>query len=231
MNKKLITLGMLLGATACGRYSPVDTAEDLVNEDTADTAIYDTGLDYGLEDTADTGLDDTVEEVEMLGCTDLTNYPDCYVTDGRFNGYFVVGVNAPSLDSISMTDIATNMMYTNGDGENQPVEVVDSTRLDSVINDYAAQNLVSIGMPCENTITADVLNTSECSYGLDENEALIELSLHDTGYTTMTVRGYDSEMTRVAAKVIANRPNDLEGRKILVSGTEYETASLTVLDE
>ncbi|MBT3298023.1 hypothetical protein HN385_03800 [archaeon] len=150
---------------------------------------------------------------------------------GEFNSYFVVGENSPSIDSLAMVDIAVNMQYTNNDGEIEQVEVVDVTKLDNEINDYTAQNLISVGMPCDNSVTADILNTTECEFGLSENQALIELSFHDTGYTTMIVRGYDSNMTRLAAQVIANRTNDLEGRKILISGTEYETANLTVLGE
>lgn len=55
----------------------------------------------------------------MLGATvmgalaaDLGNYPDMFVTDGTFNGYFVVGERAAAVDNLAMTDIATGMKYT-----------------------------------------------------------------------------------------------------------------------
>ena len=59
----------------------------------------------------------------MLGATvmgamaaDLSNYPDMFVSDGTFNGYFVVGASAAPVDNLAMTDIATSMWYTKADG-------------------------------------------------------------------------------------------------------------------
>ena len=50
----------------------------------------------------------------MLGATamgamaaDLSNYPDAFVTDGAFDGYFVVGENAKAIDNLAAIDIAT----------------------------------------------------------------------------------------------------------------------------
>ncbi|MDO8656554.1 MAG: hypothetical protein Q7K45_04910 [Nanoarchaeota archaeon] len=52
----------------------------------------------------------------MLGATamgamaaDLNNYPGNFVTDGTFNGFFVVGEAASTTDNIAMTDIAVSM--------------------------------------------------------------------------------------------------------------------------
>jgi hypothetical protein len=57
--------------------------------------------------------------VLMLGATatgalaaDLSNYPDMFVEDGKFNGYFVVGDSAHPKDNLAMTDMATQMWYT-----------------------------------------------------------------------------------------------------------------------
>ena len=54
----------------------------------------------------------------MLGATamgamaaDLGNYPSQFVTDGTFNGFFVVGEAAASVDNLAMTDIAASMKY------------------------------------------------------------------------------------------------------------------------
>jgi hypothetical protein len=61
--------------------------------------------------------------VAMLGATamgalaaDLGNYPDMFVKDGNFDGYFVVGENAASVDNIALTDITSGMKYTAADG-------------------------------------------------------------------------------------------------------------------
>lgn len=55
----------------------------------------------------------------MLGATamgamaaDLSNYPDMFVVDGVYDGYFVVGEAAASVDNLAMTDIAASMKYS-----------------------------------------------------------------------------------------------------------------------
>ena len=51
-----------------------------------------------------------------LGAADLKNYPDMFVTDGAFNGYFVVGENAKAIDTLAVTDIAASMKTSAGTG-------------------------------------------------------------------------------------------------------------------
>lgn len=57
----------------------------------------------------------------MLGATamgalaaDLGSYPSMFVSDGTFNGYFVVGEAAASVDNLAMTDIAAGMRVRSG---------------------------------------------------------------------------------------------------------------------
>ncbi len=59
----------------------------------------------------------------MLGATamgalaaDLKDYPGMFVTDGTFNGFFVVGEKAASVDNLAMTDIAAGMKYVKAAG-------------------------------------------------------------------------------------------------------------------
>ncbi|MBT4539406.1 hypothetical protein HOC32_03930, partial [Candidatus Woesearchaeota archaeon] len=65
----------------------------------------------------------------MLGATamgalaaDLGDYPTMFVEDGTYNGFFVVGENAASVDNLAMTDIATSMMAP-GSGSGVSVDV------------------------------------------------------------------------------------------------------------
>jgi hypothetical protein len=46
-----------------------------------------------------------------LATADLKDYPTMFVKDGTFNGYFVVGEKAASVDNLAMTDIASSMKY------------------------------------------------------------------------------------------------------------------------
>ncbi|MBI5388782.1 hypothetical protein HZB01_00205 [Candidatus Woesearchaeota archaeon] len=41
----------------------------------------------------------------------LANYPDTFVTDGKFNGLFVVGAKALAEDTIGLNSFSTNMFY------------------------------------------------------------------------------------------------------------------------
>src|SRR3989338_2419331 len=47
-----------------------------------------------------------------LAATDLSSYPNQFVTDGTFNGFLVVGENAAAVDNLAMTDIAASMKYS-----------------------------------------------------------------------------------------------------------------------
>jgi hypothetical protein len=65
----------------------------------------------------------------MLGATamgalaaDLNDYPNMFVDNGVFDGYFVVGENAASVDNLAMTDIAASMKYMEA-GETSTVSV------------------------------------------------------------------------------------------------------------
>ena len=67
--------------------------------------------------------------VVMLGATamgamaaDLGNYPGMFVKDGVFDGYFVVGENAASVDNLAMTDIAASMKVASGSTTTTSVE-------------------------------------------------------------------------------------------------------------
>lgn len=46
-----------------------------------------------------------------LAAADLKDYPTMFVTDGTFNGAFVVGEKAAAVDNLAMTDIAASMKY------------------------------------------------------------------------------------------------------------------------
>jgi len=65
----------------------------------------------------------------MMGATlmgalavDLSDYPDMFVSEGTFDGYFVVGESAATVDNLAMTDISNQMWYTST-GESETVTV------------------------------------------------------------------------------------------------------------
>jgi len=58
-----------------------------------------------------------------MGAADLKEYPSQFVTDGTFNGYFVVGEKASALDNLAMTDIAGSMKYVKSAASSKTVAV------------------------------------------------------------------------------------------------------------
>jgi hypothetical protein len=172
-----------------------------------------------------TDLSPELEEViyNSKGCSDLSQYPNCFVTDGLFNGYLVVGENSAPIDNLSMTDIATSMKYVNEEGQLESVDFIDAVKLDSEIADIYAQNLIVIGNPCVNVVSAELFGfPANCVEGFTPGKAKIKLFQHSTGYTSMLVAGYSGIDTRLAAKVIANHPEDLSGQEMGVEGAFYD---------
>lgn len=160
-------------------------------------------------------------------CKDLKDYPSWFVTNGQFNGYYVVGVKASWADSLAMTDIATSMKYTNSKGEELPVSVVDATKLDSEIADVKAQNLIVIGNPCRNTVAAELLgNPKNCLEGFTPGKSNIKLFQNDDK-VAMLVGGWQESDDRLAGKVLAHRWKELNGNEVEIEGTTYSDATIS----
>lgn len=140
---------------------------------------------------------------------DLANYPGLFIKDGWFNGYFVVGWEAPPIDNLAMTDIAVNGDY----------EVVDATKLDIELSDPLSNNLIVIGRPEDNQVARMLTGESKASNFLKPGEGMIKL-YSNNGYVQMLVTGYTPEDTRKAAKILRDYQDyKLEGTKIIVTGT------------
>jgi hypothetical protein len=162
------------------------------------------------EEVACTVLEDFLPDAK--GCTDLADFPGCYSTNGTFNGNLVVGENAYAIDNLSMTDVA---VYMNQKG----VTVINATNLDSEISSICNQNLISIGNPCVNTVTAELEGfPADCSEGYKPGEAKIKLYQTSFGNTAMVIAGYSGTDTRAAAKAIANGL-PLSGNELIVLTT------------
>jgi len=146
-------------------------------------------------------------------CSDFSKFPDDFYEDGIFNGYFVVGENASTLDNLSTIDILTSMPYN----------IVDATKLDSEIADLSATNIISIGNPCNNSVTAELLgNPIDCSQGFYPGQGkIITLQHKGNDNLALIVAGYSGSDIRLTAKVIAKRVEELKeigGCEITVEG-------------
>jgi hypothetical protein len=154
------------------------------------------------------------------GDLDLSRIHKLFVKDGRFNGYFVVGTNAPASDNLAMTDIATAF-------DRRGVEVVNAAKLDSEIN-HLNSNMIVVGRPCENTITNKLLgDPSSCTIGLEPGETRVQL-FENNGYAQLLISGYSKTETRITAKILADYIETqltggnalaITGTKAIVTGT------------
>ena len=166
-------------------------------------------------------------------CGGLMAYPQMFVKDGVFDGNIIVGEKAPAIDNLAATDIMISMNL-NG----KPVIIVDSLKLDFEIINVSAQNMIVVGSPCvfvnDKMITLSGEKSISCEGpGYDQNflpgQALIKLIKHPTGKHSLIVSGYSGTERRVAAKVIAQRANELTGTEILVEGETFTDATLTII--
>ena len=143
----------------------------------------------------------------------------------------IIGENASASDNLAAIDISANMKYVNQDNELVQVQFIDATKLDSEIAEIYTQNLISIGSPCVNSVTAELLgNPTNCSQGFYPGEAkIISLQHKETGNIALIVAGYSGSDTRLAGKVIAHKTNELQEIDnciITVEGTTYNDANV-----
>lgn len=101
----------------------------------------------------------------------------------------------------------------------QKIEV-GAARLASEVSDPKGQNLILVGGPCANAVTASILgNPIDCTVGFEPGTGRIELFEHAPGKVAMLVAGYDGIDTRNAATVVADYKKYnglLMGEKVIV---------------
>jgi gas vesicle protein len=194
-------------------------ADYLFNNILTDLKKFDTQLEDFVDIVEEhSGITTTVPAYKMLT---LSDYPEMFIEDGKFNGYFVVGENSVSMNNLAMTEIAVSL----------DAQVSNTVKLDSEISDVNAQNLIVVGGPCVNTVAAELFgNPIDCTIGLEPGQAIIKLFQYNDK-VAMVVAGYTDEDTRLAAKVLVNHKYDLYGTEMLIEGTSYEDVQIGPLND
>jgi hypothetical protein len=139
---------------------------------------------------------------------DLSYYPSQYFDSQAFTGKIVVGKLASTSDVVAAIDIAASLQ--NGSNGTFPVGMAV---LDSDISNPFTLNLISVGSPCVNMVTAELMgNPAQCSEGFSEGKGIIKL-LSNNGKTQIIVAGYSDQDTLGTAYVLADyKHHNLKGK-------------------
>ncbi|MBW2996229.1 hypothetical protein KY332_02905 [Candidatus Woesearchaeota archaeon] len=154
---------------------------------------------------------------------DLSDYPYPFVDGCDFNGAIVVGDNAPAEDVTGATDISSTLAVSGEiDGEACNVDMPPN-KLASEVTDVSAQNVISVGNPCDNAISGELWgNPIDCDMGLSEGQARIKM-YNLGGNIQLLVAGPTTEDTRRAARVLYNYTDFiLSGEEVCVTGTTLD---------
>ncbi len=107
--------------------------------------------------------------------------------------------------------------------------------LDSELTNPSQYNVITVGGPCINSVTADLLGVAagtcgDVSSGIEQDTAIIELKQQD-GHWAMVVAGWEGEDTRRAGIVLKNYPTFFDsttGSSVTVKGTGISVSGITV---
>ncbi|MBN2420678.1 hypothetical protein JXB27_00180 [Candidatus Woesearchaeota archaeon] len=112
---------------------------------------------------------------------------------------------------------------------------VGAAKLDSEVSDVAAQNLIVVGGPCANKVTAQVLGLTYPACGADsgiaENTGIIKEVVQSSGKVALVVAGWNAADTRRATRVMYNydthqASGKLAGSSVTVTGTSMTDISI-----
>lgn len=140
--------------------------------------------------------------VDTADAKGLQDFPEMFLsykmgrTGNHFNGLIVVGEQAPSRDVLSAAELTKLFVRIAKDD-------VITAYMDSEVEDIKAQNAIIIGRPCENTHSATLLGTTQCSAGLSQGDAKLKFFKHGE-FVQIVAYGYDSIATAAAVEDLVN---------------------------
>ena len=145
---------------------------------------------------------------------DLSTFPEMFIRDGNFNAVIVVGDKASASDVVAQSNIIQFFISYTGK------TLIDSAKLASEINTLE-QNIISIGSPCHNSISAQIMiDPKPCDKWLEPGKAFIILYYYK-GYTHMVIEGYSDKGTRDAVNFLVNsKIGSLRGVNLMVGVDE-----------
>ena len=126
---------------------------------------------------------------------DLSDYPDFFIKGTDLDVIIIVGDKAPASDVLAQTQIALSLgQFGNALGISKLASEAD----------YEEQNIISIGSPCYNEITAEIMdNPAPCDNDLIDGKAFIRM-YENNNNVQIVIAGYNDKATREAANVLGN---------------------------
>ncbi len=135
----------------------------------------------------------------IVKAEDLSNYPNFLIENNQLNVTLVVGDQSSAINVLAQSNIAASLIGLSAKSS-------ISNKLSSELLDLE-QNLILIGNPCTNPITAHIMGNPEpCDNDFSNGKALIRL-YDKNGFFYIVVAGYSDLGTRKAAEVLADYNN------------------------
>jgi len=145
----------------------------------------------------------------------LNSIEDAFVKDGEVTSYVVVAGEGSSSDILAQIDI---IGYLNQFSD-QPA--TDNHKLVSEIDDIYERDIITIGNPCINTMTKEIMNyKGDCDF----EEGLIKF-YNKNGKTQLVIYGTTDSLTRSATRSLINQEYSGEETAIVSSTEEPEVKS------
>jgi len=124
----------------------------------------------------------------------MSDYPEPFVKDNLLNNIvMVIGNGNVQTNALVATDIALGLPTNKG---------TSKTSFDTEIKTINGNSII-IGTPCDNKLTADLLETNDCHSGLNNGEAMLKF-MQQANNTILIVTAYGNDELRNAGKIIRN---------------------------
>ncbi len=146
----------------------------------------------------------------LTSAYDLSNLEESFVDSGEITCYVVVGDNGSSSDVLAQLDIIN---YLGKFSSSPPMGIA---KLASEVEDIYSQDIISIGNPCINPVTSEIMGyDGDCVF-----EDGIMRFYDNRGKTQLVIYGASEESTREAVSSVTG--NEVHGEQAVVELTLEE---------
>jgi len=148
---------------------------------------------------------------------DLSSFPNMFVKEGDLNALIVVGDKASSSDVIAQSNLILFF------GKYLDRQIKGAAKLSSETASLN-QNIISIGNPCNNPISAQIMNyPNPCDKDFKSGKAVIRIYNYNP-YVYIVAAGYSNKGSKEATDVLINYDKyNLNGNEFLIEVQEVPT--------